>query len=51
MNNLYIKLFFSLICLILFFYMISFSIFEIKNKKNLFGGVITIIFTIRKYYI
>lgn len=51
MNTFYIKLFFSLICLFIFLYMFSFSMFEIKTNKNIFGGIITILFTIRKYYI
>ena len=46
MNNIFIKLFFSLICLFILLYIISFSIFEIKNENNVFGGVATIVFTI-----
>ena len=46
MNNIYIKLFFSLICLFIFFYMVSFAIFEMKEKKNKFGGIAVIVLTI-----
>ena len=46
MNNIFIKLYFSLICIFIFFYIFSFSMFEIKNKKNKFGGIITILFTV-----
>ena len=46
MNNIFIKFFFSLICLFILLYIISFSIFEIKNKNNVFGGVATIVFTL-----
>lgn len=46
MNNVFIKLFFSLMCIFILFYMISFSLFEIKQKNNPFGGIATIIFTV-----
>ncbi len=46
MNNVFIKLFFSLMCIFILFYMISFSLFEIKQKNNSFGGIATIIFTV-----
>lgn len=49
MNTIFIKLFFSLICIFIFLYMFSFSLFEIKKHKNIFGGISTILFTIRKY--
>lgn len=45
MNTFFIRLFFSIICLIIFIYILSFSIYEIKNK-NIFGGIFTVFFTI-----
>lgn len=45
MNTFFIRLFFSIICLIIFIYILSFSIYEIKNK-NIFGGIFTVVFTI-----
>lgn len=46
MNTFFIKIFFSLICFYLFLYIISFSIFEIKNNKNILGGVFTLVLSI-----
>ncbi len=46
MNTFFIKIFFSLICFYLFLYIISFSIFEIKNNKNVLGGVFTLVLSI-----
>lgn len=46
MNTFFIKLFFSIICLFILLYIISFSIFEIKNNHNIFGGVFAILLTV-----
>lgn len=46
MNTIFIKIFFSVMCLFIFFYMMSFSIFEIKTNKNVYGGIFTIVFTV-----
>ena len=46
MNTLFIKIFFSVICLFIFFYIISFSMFEIKTNKNILGGIFTIFITV-----
>lgn len=46
MNTIFIKIFFSIICLFIFFYILSFAIFEIKTNKNIFGSIFTIIFTV-----
>jgi len=46
LNTFSIKLFFSQICIVIFLHMMSFAIFEIKQKKNKFGGIFTIVFTI-----
>jgi hypothetical protein len=46
MNTCFIRLFFSIICLFILFYILSFSIFEIKSNHNIFGGVFTILFTV-----
>ena len=46
MNTFSIKLFFSEVCIAILIYMISFAIFEIKQKNNKPGGIVTIIFSI-----
>lgn len=46
MNTFSIKLFFSQICIVIFLHMVSFAVFEIKQKNNKFGGIFTIVFTI-----
>lgn len=46
MNTVFIKIFFSLVCTYMFLHIISFSIFEIKTNKNIFGGVFTILFAV-----
>lgn len=46
MNTFFIRLFFSIICIFIFFYVFSFSLFEIKTNKNIFGGIFTILVTI-----
>lgn len=46
MNTIFIKIFFSIICLFMLLYVISFSLFEIKTNKNLFGGLFTIFLTV-----
>ena len=46
MNTIFIKIFFSTVCLFIFLHVVSFSIFEIRTNKNTFGGVFTIVFTI-----
>lgn len=46
MNTVFIKIFFSIVCILILLHLISFSIFEIKTNKNIFGGVFTIIFTV-----
>ena len=46
MNTFSIKLFFSQICIVIFLHMLSFSIFEIKEKNNKFGGIFTIVFSV-----
>lgn len=46
MNTIFIKIFFSVICLFIFLYVLSFSIFEIKTNHNLFGGIFTIFITV-----
>ena len=45
MNTLFIRLFFSLICLYILFYVFSFSLFEIKNRHNILGGVFSFLIT------
>ena len=39
LNTFSIKLFFSQICIVIFLHMMSFAIFEIKQKKNKSYGV------------
>lgn len=46
MNTIFIKIFFSLVCLTILFYVISFSIFELKTNHNTFGVAFTLFFTI-----
>ena len=46
MNTIFIKIFFSIVCIFIFFHVLSFSIFEIRTNKNIFGGVFTIVFTV-----
>ena len=46
MNTFSIKLFFSQICILIFFHMLSFAVFEIKQKNNKFGGIFTIVFSL-----
>ncbi len=46
MNTFSIKLFFSQICVVIFWHMVSFSIYEIKNNNNKFGGIFTIVFSL-----
>ena len=46
MNTFSIKLFFSEICIVIFLHMVSFAIFEIKQKNNKFGGIFTILFSL-----
>lgn len=46
MNTLLIRLFFSIVCIFIFLYVLSFCLFEIKNNKNFFGGIFTLIVTI-----
>lgn len=43
MDTIFIKIFFAIICLFIFFYVLSFSIFEIKKNSNIFGGVFAIL--------
>lgn len=45
MNTFSIKTFFSIMCIIIFGYIFSFSIYEIKNNNNKFGGIFTLIIT------
>lgn len=42
MNTIFIKIFFGFISLVILFYVISFSLFEIKKKHNFWGGIFTI---------
>ncbi|MFQ9298495.1 MAG: DUF3953 domain-containing protein [Clostridia bacterium] len=46
MNTFFIRLFFSIICLLIFLYVLLFGIYEIKNNHNMFGGIFTILITI-----
>ena len=46
MNTLFIKIFFSIVCLFIFFYVLSFSLYEIKTNKNVLGGIFTIFITV-----
>ena len=46
MNTIFIKIFFSIICIFIFFHIFSFAVFEIKTNRNIFGGVFTIVFTV-----
>ena len=46
MNTFSIKLFFSQICIVIFLHMVSFSIYEIKQNNNKFGGIFTIVFSL-----
>lgn len=46
MNTFFIRLFFSIICLLIFLYVLLFGIYEIKNNHNMFGGILTLIVTI-----
>lgn len=46
MNTLFIRLFFTFVCIIIFLHVLSFSIFEIKTNHNVFGGILTIVVTI-----
>jgi hypothetical protein len=46
MNTIFIKLFFSIMCLFMFFYVLSFSIFEIKTNHNIVGSIFTIFITV-----
>lgn len=46
MNNLFIKVYFSIICALMLMYMISYSMYEAKNNKNIFGSVFIIFFSI-----
>lgn len=41
MNTFFIRLFFSIICLLIFLYVLLFGIYEIKNNHNMFGGIFT----------
>ncbi len=46
MNTIFIKLFFSEVSIYIFLHMVSFALFEIKNKNNFTGGLFTILFTL-----
>lgn len=46
MNTFFIRLFFSIICLLIFLYVLLFGIYEMKNNHNMFGGIFTILITI-----
>ncbi len=46
MNTLFIRLFFSTVCVFIFLYVLSFCLFEIKNNKNIFGGIFTLAVTL-----
>lgn len=46
MNTIFIKIFFSLMCLFMLLYVVSFSIFEIKTNHNLLGGIFAIFITV-----
>ena len=46
LNTFSIKLFFSEICIVIFLHMVSFALFEIKQRKNKFGGIFTILFSL-----
>lgn len=46
MVTIFIKILSQLVVLYFFFYLISFSIYEIKTQKNKLGGIATIIFTL-----
>lgn len=49
MNNIFIKLFFSFICLCIFIYIISYGIFEIKTNKNYFGTIFLIFYSLASF--
>lgn len=46
MVTIFIKILSHIVILYIFFYVISFSIYEIKTQKNKLGGIATIIFTL-----
>ena len=46
MNTFFIRLFFSIICLFIFLYVLSFSIYEIRTNRNFFGGIFTLLVTL-----
>lgn len=45
MNTFFIRLFFSFVCIFIFLYVLSFSLFEIKTNRNFLGGIFTILVT------
>ena len=46
MNTIFIKIFFSIVCLLSLIHIWSFAVFEIKENKNVYGGIFTILFAI-----
>lgn len=46
MNTLFIKIFFSIFSFFTIFYILSFATYEIKQKKNTYGGIFVIFYTL-----
>lgn len=46
MNNTFIDVVFLLFTIILLCKIIAYSLYEIQNENNLFGGVFTIVFSV-----
>ncbi len=46
MNTIFIKIFFSFVCFVIFEYILSFSGFEIKKNGNVLGSVFLVLFSI-----
>ena len=46
MNTFFIRLFFSIVCIFIFLYVLSFCLFEIRDNKNFFGGVFSLTVTL-----
>ena len=46
MNTFFIRFFFSIVCIFIFLYVLSFCLFEIRDNKNFFGGVFSLTVTL-----
>ena len=46
MNTLFIKIFFSIFSFCTLFYILSFANYEIKQKKNIYGGFFAFLYSL-----